>query len=52
MGPVRERVLDLRRRPDDVRDILAHGARRCREVARQTMDEVRAKLGLLSASAK
>ncbi|MDR7612804.1 MAG: tryptophan--tRNA ligase [Armatimonadota bacterium] len=45
-APVRERYHELLRRPDDLRDILADGARRARPVAQATMEEVREKMGL------
>ncbi len=45
-APVRERYRALMERPDEVRDILAAGARRARPVAQATMEEVRAKMGL------
>lgn len=44
--PIRERYERLVRRPDEVRDILADGARRARPVAQATMEEVRGKMGL------
>ncbi len=49
LGPVREAVFDWRKRPDDVRDILAGGAARCRAVAAETMALVHERLGLLPA---
>jgi len=45
-GPVRERYEELIRRPDELRDILADGAKRARPVAQTTMEEVRARMGL------
>jgi len=45
-APIRERYAQYARRPDNVRDILADGARRARPVAEVTMEEVRAKMGL------
>ena len=45
-APVRQRYQQLTRNPDEVRDILADGARRARPVAQATMEEVRKKMGL------
>jgi tryptophanyl-tRNA synthetase len=44
--PFRDRYQQLIARPDEVRDILADGARRARPVAQATMEEVRQKMGL------
>ncbi len=44
--PHRARYRELMDRPDDIRDILAEGARKAREVARRTMEDVRARTGL------
>ncbi|KPK79963.1 MAG: tryptophanyl-tRNA synthetase [Gemmatimonas sp. SM23_52] len=46
LGPIRERALQLRRQPDQVYEVLAAGASRCREIAAQTMAEVRERMGL------
>jgi len=46
ISPIRERRLDLLSRPDDLRDILRSGAERARPIARATMEEVRAKIGV------
>src|SRR6185436_7771677 len=46
LGPMRERAQALRARPDDVHDVLRDGAKRAREIAAATMDEVRARMGL------
>lgn len=52
LAPIRERYLELMSRPGELREILAHGAQRARAIARETMEEVRAKTGLvLEASA-
>jgi tryptophanyl-tRNA synthetase len=48
LTPIRDRIDDLRQRPDDVRDVLAAGGARCREIAAETMDDVRGRLGLLT----
>ncbi len=47
-GPIRERASDLQADPDKVIDILDDGARRASEVARETMREVRNRMGLMS----
>lgn len=49
LAPIRQRAEALTARPDDVRDILAAGARKCREVAGRTMAEVNRQLGFLPA---
>jgi tryptophanyl-tRNA synthetase len=46
LGPVQERLLSLRKRPDDVWDILRAGASRCRPWAQQTMVDVRSCMGV------
>ncbi|MGH2387947.1 MAG: tryptophan--tRNA ligase, partial [Chloroflexota bacterium] len=46
MGPIRERFHELKRRPDDVWDILNEGGERARAIADQTMAEVREAMGL------
>lgn len=45
-APFRERAAEFRRRPEEVRRILDEGAVRAREMAEQTMEEVRANMGL------
>ncbi len=47
LAPIRERYLELMARPKELRDILAHGAERARAIAQATMEEVRAKTGLV-----
>ena len=47
LAPIRERRAELAERPDDVRDVLREGAERARTIARQTMREVRAAMGLV-----
>ena len=44
--PIRGRAAALRADPGQVVDVLAAGAERCRRVARETMGEVRAAMGL------
>ena len=45
-GPKRARYDELMARPDDLRDILAHGAQKARAVARPVIERVRAATGL------
>jgi tryptophanyl-tRNA synthetase len=45
IAPIRERYEALMERPDDIRDILADGARRAHAVAEVTMEKVRALVG-------
>ncbi|MBT8336952.1 MAG: tryptophan--tRNA ligase [Gemmatimonadetes bacterium] len=45
-APMRERAEHFRRRPDEVRDVLDHGAERARAIARETIGEVRERMGL------
>src|SRR5262249_45237702 len=48
LAPIRERRQRWADDPDAVRDVIADGNRRARAVAEQTMDEVRAAMGLKS----
>jgi tryptophanyl-tRNA synthetase len=48
LAPVRERAAELRAQPHQVRDLLRAGAERARAVARETMREVRERMGLLA----
>ena len=45
-GPVRERAAHDRAKPDEVRRVLDEGAERARSIARDTIAEVRTKMGL------
>ncbi|MGH8567489.1 MAG: tryptophan--tRNA ligase [Gammaproteobacteria bacterium] len=47
LAPIRERALDLERDTDAVRAIIAEGCEAARDVARETMDEVREAMGLV-----
>jgi tryptophanyl-tRNA synthetase len=49
-APVREKYVYLIQRPDEIRDILAHGASRARPVAEATVEEVRVRMGLREAT--
>lgn len=45
-GPFRERAAHYRGRPDQVREILSQGAERAGSIARETMVEVRRRMGM------
>ena len=47
LAPIRERALDLERDTDAVCAIIADGCEAARDVARETMDEVREAMGLV-----
>jgi tryptophanyl-tRNA synthetase len=47
LAPIRERALDLGHDTDAVRAIIADGCEAARDVARETMDEVREAMGLV-----
>ena len=49
--PMRARAAEYRARPERVREILGDGAARCRTIARETMREVRERMGLTSRTA-
>ncbi len=44
--PIRERAIELAKHPEDVRRIIEDGNAAAREVARETLEEVRAAMGL------
>jgi len=46
LDPLRQRRTELLARPDELRDIVVDGSRRAREVARATMERVRAAVKL------
>jgi len=46
IAPLRDKYLDLRARPDDLRDVLAEGSRRARAIADRTIGEVRDAQGI------
>jgi len=50
LRPIRERAMQLRQQPDYVLEVLRDGAERARTVSRDTMAEVRRRMGLLPAS--
>jgi tryptophanyl-tRNA synthetase len=47
-APIRERAAELNARPEQVREILAAGAEKARNVAQETMRGVRERMGLLA----
>ena len=46
IGPIRERRIELAKDPDYIMDILNQGTDKCRDITQQTLDEVKAGLGL------
>ncbi|UCF39790.1 MAG: tryptophan--tRNA ligase [Gemmatimonadota bacterium] len=52
LAPIRERAAELRADPDRMGELLAAGADRARAVARETMREVRERMGLLPGEAR
>ncbi|HJU89246.1 MAG TPA: tryptophan--tRNA ligase [Gemmatimonadaceae bacterium] len=46
LDPIRDRAMELRARPEQVREALSAGAERCRTIARETMREVKERMGI------
>jgi tryptophanyl-tRNA synthetase len=46
LRPIRERALDFSQHPEDVRRIIDDGNAAAREVAQETLAEVRSSMGL------
>jgi tryptophanyl-tRNA synthetase len=46
LGPIREKYEHYIQRPDDIRDMLNKGKQRARNIAGETIEEVRQSLGL------
>ncbi|MEE9488404.1 MAG: tryptophan--tRNA ligase [Candidatus Brocadiales bacterium] len=46
LAPIRERVRELTENPGYVQDVLRRGAKRCKDIAQETMKEVRSGMGL------
>jgi tryptophanyl-tRNA synthetase len=46
LQPMRERVKELAEHPEDVRRIIDHGSEEAREIAEETLEEVRAAMGI------
>jgi tryptophanyl-tRNA synthetase len=51
LEPIRRRAAELRAKPHGVADILAEGARKCRQIAGRTMAEVKQRMGLAGVQA-
>jgi len=49
-GPARERYWELMKRPDDILDMVAVGAKKARKVATKKLEQVQAALGLTGRS--
>jgi tryptophanyl-tRNA synthetase len=47
LRPIQEKARSLAANPALVREALVAGAKRCKAMAEQTMEEVRSRLGLL-----
>jgi tryptophanyl-tRNA synthetase len=47
LAPLREQRAALAARPDDVTEVLSEGARRAKKIAKETLGEVKQKMGLL-----
>jgi tryptophanyl-tRNA synthetase len=47
LGPIRARAKEIAAKPGSVAEILAAGASRARKIARETMSDVKKKMGLL-----
>jgi len=47
LAPLRERRSELAKRPEYIREVLAQGARQATEVARETILEVKSRMGLV-----
>ena len=45
--PIRERARELERDPETIRGIIAEGCEAARDIARETLDEVRSVMGLI-----
>jgi tryptophanyl-tRNA synthetase len=52
LAPMRERAAEIGSRPERVREVLERGAAHCRDMARETMSEVRAIMGFAPAAAR
>jgi tryptophanyl-tRNA synthetase len=51
LAPIRERAAEAQRHPERVREALEHGAAHCRDLARDTMAEVRDIMGFVPPAA-
>jgi tryptophanyl-tRNA synthetase len=48
IGPIQDRVKEINQNPRTMVDVLTSGAARCKAIAMEVMDEVRAKMGVRS----
>ena len=48
IGPIQNRVKEIKSRPQEVIGVLQSGAKRCKEIVEKVMDEVREKIGTKS----
>jgi tryptophanyl-tRNA synthetase len=48
LEPIQDKAQELQKQPDQVRDVLEDGAKKAREIAVKTMEEVRERMGLRS----
>jgi len=46
ISPIQSRVKEINQKPDYMTEVLRSGAARCKAIAREVMDEVRAKIGV------
>jgi tryptophanyl-tRNA synthetase len=51
LTPIRERAKAIRAEPDRVREVLGDGAEKASRIARETMGEVKERMGLAGAEA-
>jgi tryptophanyl-tRNA synthetase len=47
IAPIREKIFDLRARPDYLKDVLNQGAKKCKQIAQATMEEVKTRMGIV-----
>jgi tryptophanyl-tRNA synthetase len=50
LEPIRTRAAELKERPEHLIEVLGNGAERCRGIAKETMSEVRRRMGLRPSS--
>jgi tryptophanyl-tRNA synthetase len=46
LAPIRQRAAELKQKPSFVEDVLVDGADRARKIARETLQEVKERMGL------
>jgi tryptophanyl-tRNA synthetase len=47
LAPIRRRAADYEKDPSAVREIISEGSEAARDIARETLDEVRRAMGLM-----